>query len=31
MHPKEKGKGARWAQWKKVSHKPKARSPYDFS
>jgi hypothetical protein len=31
MHPEEKGKGARWSQWKKGSYKPKARSPYDFS
>jgi hypothetical protein len=28
MHPKEKGKGKRWAQWKKGTYKPKARNPY---
>jgi len=31
MHPSERGKGKRWAQWKKGSYKPKARNPYDFS
>jgi hypothetical protein len=31
MHPKEKGKGKRWAQWKKGTYKPKARNPYDFA
>jgi hypothetical protein len=31
MHPSEKGKGARWSQWKRGSYEPKARSPYDFS
>jgi hypothetical protein len=31
MHPEEKGKGARWSQWKKGSYKPKARSPYECS
>jgi hypothetical protein len=31
MHPSEKGKGARWAQWKKGLHQPKPKRPYDSS
>ena len=31
MHPSEKGTGKNWARWKKGTHKPKPRSPYDFS
>jgi hypothetical protein len=27
MHPSEKGKGARWARWKKGSYKTKAKDP----
>jgi hypothetical protein len=31
MRPEEKGKGARWAQWKKGSYRLKAKGPYDFA
>jgi hypothetical protein len=31
MHPSQRGKGKRWATWKKGTYKPKPRSPYDFS
>jgi hypothetical protein len=31
MHPSERGKGKRWATWKKGTYMPKARNPYDFS
>jgi hypothetical protein len=31
IHPSEKGRGKNWARWKKGTHKPKPRSPYDFS
>jgi hypothetical protein len=31
MHPSERGKGKRWATWKKGTYMPKPRNPYDFS
>jgi hypothetical protein len=31
MHPSERGKGKRWATWKKGTYMPKARNLYDFS
>jgi hypothetical protein len=31
MHPSERGKGKRWATWKKGTYKAKPRNPYDFS
>jgi hypothetical protein len=31
MHRSERGKGKRWATWKKGTYKTKPKSPYDFS
>src|ERR1700730_11218504 len=31
MHPSERGKGKRWATWKKGTYRPKPRNLYDFS
>jgi hypothetical protein len=31
MHASERGKGKRWATWKKGTYMPKRRNPYDFS
>jgi hypothetical protein len=30
MHPSERGKGKRWAQWKKGTYIAKPRNPYDL-
>jgi hypothetical protein len=31
MHPKEKGRAKRWAEWKKGTNMAKPRNPYGFS
>jgi len=31
MHPSERGKGKRWATWKKGTYSPKPQDPHDFS
>jgi hypothetical protein len=31
MHPSERGRGKKWAQWKKGSYKQKPKSPHDCS